>query len=112
MVQFLDFDLLFTGLISLFWLVIPSFNIVYLLSSDTFKKTFASSQRWLLNTFTAVQLFMCLMLWQVLTGDFTKFFGMNVSISSVFVTAFQIMNYLFQSGLFYTYVIFVDIENN
>lgn len=43
MVQFLDFDLLFTGLISLFWLVIPSFNIVYLLSSDTFKKTFASS---------------------------------------------------------------------
>ena len=43
MIKILDFDILFTGLISLFWLSIPSFNIAYLLSSDEFKKTFAAT---------------------------------------------------------------------
>ena len=112
MVRILCFDLLFTGLISLLWLSIPSFNVAFLLSSDEFKKAFVNSQMWLVNTLTALQLFMCFALWQVLTGEFTKYFKMKVSISSVFVTAFQIMNYSVQSALFYAYVIMVKIDNS
>lgn len=110
MIYFLGFDILFTALISLMWLTVPTFNFAFLLSSDSFKEKIIANHMWLVYTLSFFQLFFIVILWQLTTGGFTEYFEMNTSLSSVFVTAFEIMNYALQSGLFVTYVYFLRAD--
>lgn len=103
MVYFLGFDLLFTIIDSLMWLAIPTFNFAFLISSASFQTFFVTSDMWLLWTLSFAQLAIILAHWQILQGQFTTTFKIPITLSSVFMTAYNIMNYALQSALFMTY---------
>ena len=99
MVALLGYDPLFTILVAIFWLVPPTFNVLFLVGDDSFKLNIVENHMWVLWTLSFVQILLIIVDWQFQQGDFAKHFKIPINISSVFIAGVNIMNYLLQSGL-------------
>ena len=66
---------------------------------------------WMMWTLAALKGFMIIVYWQIYQGDFTKYFSVPVSLSSVFLATFEIANYIMETVLFmaYTYSLRSDM---
>ena len=67
----LGFDPLFTLLVSLFWLSPTTFNLVFLVSQDTFKMNFVQYHMQYLWSLVFIQAIYFIIAWHILQGGFT-----------------------------------------
>ncbi len=111
MIYFLKFDPLFVILTSLIWMIPPIFNFTFLLSPDSYILNIATNHIWFLWTLAFIQLVFIVIDWQFQQGDFTKYMGIPVDITSVFIACFEIFNYAMQGWLLLGYAYMVRHDN-
>ena len=65
MIYFLKFDILFTLLVSIFWLAPPTFNLAFMLASDEFRANFVQRHMWFLWSLLFLEGLMIIVDWQL-----------------------------------------------
>eukprot|EP00347_Sterkiella_histriomuscorum_P009430 403341245 len=103
MINVNGYDVLFTILYTIFWLILPVFNFVFLLSDETFKYNFLSANIWAVWFALFCQIGFVLISWQLFIGGFSAHMDVNVTSASVTVVILESVCYFIQSVLFVLY---------
>lgn len=103
MIRFMGFEVLFTILFSILWLSFPTFNFMFLISSENFKYNFLQSNMWAVWFCMMSQLGFIFLNWQLFQGDFANYFDLYTDAKTVTVTLLELMFYLIQSVFFILY---------